>query len=447
MMFMTQIKRLVGEGTMQHSRRRATAAVAGLLSASLVLTACGGNDGSSTTEDGRTVVTISLFGTFGYEEVGLFEQYEKEHPDVSIDYQSTQGEDKYWPALQTKLNSGSGLADVQGIEVGRIAEVVQNQPDKWADLNETAAGDQVANYPEWKADAATTDDGKVVGLGTDIGPMGICYRSDLFKQAGLPTDPSVLANQTGSWQDFLALGEKYAENAPGDSAFIDSAGGLYNAIISTESKIYYDEEGELVFDSNDTVSDAFDLAAGAAESDLTAGLEQFLDKSWDKGFSSGSFASIACPAWMLGYIKGKAGDGGSGNWNVMPLPGGMGGNWGGSYLGIPEASDNKEEAAELIAWLTDAEQQQKVFSEIGNFPSNKGAIEKVGSVKDKYFNNAPIGQIFGKSAESAPTQILGPLDNAIKNAMVQALLSIETADVSPDDAWKKAVETVESQVG
>ncbi|HLR85121.1 MAG TPA: extracellular solute-binding protein, partial [Nocardioidaceae bacterium] len=285
------------------------------------------------------------------------------------------------------------------------------------------------------------------GMGTDIGPMAICYRTDLFEQAGLPTDPKKLVKQVGSWDDFLALGKKFKQNAPDGSAFIDSAGGLYNAIVSTESEIYYDEGGELVYDSNDAVRDAFDLAADAADSGLTAGLEQFLDKSWDKGFSSGSFASIACPAWMLGYIKGKAGDKGSGKWNVMSLPGGQGGNWGGSYLAIPEASENKEDAAELIAWLTDAEQQATVFREIGNFPSNAGAIDQIGDVKDKYFNGAPIGKIFGTSAKSAPTQILGPLDGAIKNAMAQALLSVETADVSPDDAWEQAVTTVDGQVG
>ena len=31
-------------------------------------------------------------------------------------------------------------------------------------------------------------DGKLIGYGTDIGPEAICYRADLFKKAGLPTD-------------------------------------------------------------------------------------------------------------------------------------------------------------------------------------------------------------------------------------------------------------------
>ena len=72
---------------------------------------------------------------------------------------------------------------------------------------------------------------------------------------------------------------------------------------------------------------------------------------------------------MIGYIKGKAGDAGAGKWNVTSLPGGAGGNWGGSYLGIPASSPHKEEAAKLIAWLTAPEQQAKVFAQVGNFPS------------------------------------------------------------------------------
>ena len=430
---------------MLSARKKRTAAIAVVLAGTMVVAACGGS--SESDENGKTTVSISLFGTFGYDEVGLFDAYMKQNPDIEIDYQSTQGEDKYWPALQTKLNSGSGLADVQGIEVARIAEATQNQSDKWSDLSDTAAAKNLDLYPAWKSDAATTDDGKVIGMGTDIGPMALCYRSDLYEQAGLPSAPAELSKRVGSWDDLLALGEEYQQNAPSDSAFLDSAGGLYNAIISTESTIYYDDEGELVYDSNDAVRNAFDLAASAGESGLTAGLEQFLDASWDKGFATGSFATIACPSWMVGYIKGKAGDDGKGKWNVMSLPGGAGGNWGGSYLAIPEASDNKEEAADLIAWLTDAKQQAKVFSEVGNFPSNTDAMAQVVDVKDEYFNNAPIGKIFSKSAQSAPTQILGPLDGAIKNAMVQALLSVETGDVSADDAWEQAASTVDNQVG
>ena len=435
---------------MQTPRSNSIALAAVALSSALVLTACGGGGGGEAEPaagGGPVELKVSLFGTFGYDEVGLFKEYEAANPNVKIVYESTQGEDKYWPALQTRLTSGSGVADVQGIEVARIADVVQNQQDLWTDLRETPAGDSIGTYIPWKEPAATTEDGAVLGLGTDIGPMGICYRSDLLQQAGLPTDPQQLAARMSSWQDYVALGNEFKAKAPAGTAWMDSAGGFYNAMVSTEEKIYYDEAGELIFESNPAVKTAFDTAAAAGQAGLTAKLEQFVDPGWDAGFSSGSFATIACPSWMIGYIKGKAGDAGSGKWNVTSLPGGQGGNWGGAYLGIPEVSQNKEEAAKLIAWLTAPEQQAKVFNEVGNFPSTTEAIDAVAGTTDPYFNNAPIGEIFSKSSQAAPVQILGPNDGVVKNAMAQALLSVEANGVSPADAWTAAGTQVNNQVG
>ncbi|MDT7582130.1 MAG: cellobiose transport system substrate-binding protein [Pseudonocardiales bacterium] len=428
--------------------RRTTSAA--LLAGTLALTACGSPQpgaAPAAPAAGPTEISVSLFGTFGYDEVGLFKQYEAENPGTTIRYESTQGEDKYWPALQTRLASGSGVADVQGIEVARIADVVTNQPDKWTDLRETPANDAIGRYIDWKEKAATTTDGAVLGLGTDIGPMGICYRSDLLQQAGLPTDPAQLSAQMPDWNGFLALGEKFKAAAPAGTAWHDSAGGLYNAIVSSQQEIYYDAAGTLVYASNPAVRQAFDTAAKAGQSGLTAKLEQFVDPGWDQGFGSGRFATIACPSWMIGYIKGKAGDAGAGKWNVMPLPGGAGGNWGGSYLGIPASSPHKEQAAKLIAWLTAPEQQAKVFNQVGNFPSTTKAITDVAGATDPYFNGAPIGQIFSKSATSAPVQILGPQDGVVKNAMTQALLAVETGGATPEKAWADAGTKIDNQVG
>ena len=290
--------------------RKLAALVAGV---ALAVSACGGPGGSAPqAAAGPVELTVSLFGTFGYQETGLFAEYEKQNPGVTIKYDSTQSEDTYWPALQTRLASGKGTSDVQGIEVARIADVVTNQKDLWTDLRGTPASAEVGNYLAWKEKAATTKDGAVLGLGTDIGPMALCYRSDLLAKAGLPTDPATLAAQMPTWKDFLTVGEKYKAAALAGSAWTDSAGGLYNAIVSGEQKIYYDESGALVYAENPAVKQAFDTAAGAATTGLTAKLEQFVDPGWDAGFGSGTFATIACPSWMIGYIKGKAGDAGSG---------------------------------------------------------------------------------------------------------------------------------------
>jgi len=308
------------------------------------------NNNAGTSSQEKITLKVGLFGTFGFKEAGLYDQYMSTHKNITIVEESVEQEETYWKTLQTHLGAGSGLADIQGIEVGRIADVVANQGAKWTDLNTLGAGDLKSTFYEWKWNEGTTKDGQLVGLGTDIGPLTLCYRTDLFKQAGLPTDRAELATKLSTWQDFIALGKQYQARAPKGSAFTDSASGMFNAIIGQSKDQYYDASGGLIYETNPAVKSAWDLAVQAATSGLTAKLKQF-DPAWNTGFSSGSFATVACPAWMLGYIEGQAGKGGARKWDVATLPGGSG-NWGGSYLGIPKAGKHTKEAYDLAKWLT-----------------------------------------------------------------------------------------------
>jgi cellobiose transport system substrate-binding protein len=302
-------------------------AVAGALV--LATVGCGGDESTSGAPENaaanneKVTLTVGLFGTFGYKEAGLYDEYMQLHPNVTIKESSIEFEQDYYQALQTHLAAGAGLSDVQGIEVARIAEVTQTQADKFVDLRDLGADDLKDTFFPWKWDAATSADGAVVGLGTDTGPLAICYRTDLFKQAGLPTDRDKLASMWQTWPDFIEVGKQYAANAPDDSAFMDSASGYYNAIIGQSETQYYDEDGNAIYDSNPAVKEAWDLAVQAIQAGLTAKLKQF-DQPWNQAFANGRFATIACPAWMIGYIKGQAGDSGSGKWDVAPIPGGGG---------------------------------------------------------------------------------------------------------------------------
>src|SRR4029077_19365722 len=100
----------------------------------------------------------------------------------------------------------------------------------------------------------------------------------------------------------------------------------------------------------------------------TAGLGQF-SPEWNKAFSSGAFATLACPAWMMGYIQGQAGDACAGRWDIAPvLPGGAT-NWGGSWLGVPSAAKNKAAGIALVEWLSAQGQQVKKGADGGDVPA------------------------------------------------------------------------------
>jgi cellobiose transport system substrate-binding protein len=433
--------------------------LAAVLVLALAAAACGGDDDEAADEGGAAgstegaasdepvTISVGLFGTFGYKEAGLYDEYMKLHPNVTIEETSIEFEQDYYQALQTHLAGGAGLSDVQGIEVARIAEVTQTQPDKWTDLNELGAGDLEDTFFPWKWGAATTADGAVLGLGTDTGPQAICYRTDLFEKAGLPTDRDELASMWETWDDFLNVGAQYLKNAPDGAAFIDSPTGLYNAIIGQSELQYYDEDGNLIYDSNPAVQDAWDISVQAIQGGLTAKLEQF-DQAWNQAFANGAFATIACPAWMIGYIKGQAGDGAAGKWDVAAIPGG-GGNWGGSYLSIPAASENKEAAFELIKWLTAPEQQVKMWTQAQHFPSSSTAAADpaITSATDDYFSGAPIGEIFGASADALPIAILGPKDGVVKDSISNGLNRIDLQGQDPDEAWQQTLDEIADAIG
>ncbi|MGW0597635.1 ABC transporter substrate-binding protein [Streptomyces sp. NPDC002776] len=427
-------------------RRKAVvlAAVASLGTGLLAGCADDGNDDdSSSTEGGggKTKITLGLFGTAGFEESGLYKEYEKLHPDIDIQQTVVERNENYYPSLLNHLTTNSGLQDIQMVEVGNIAEIVQTQSDKLLDLSKYG---KKSDYLEWKWQQATTPEGQTIGVGTDIGPMAICYRKDLFEKAGLPTDRGEVGKLwEGSWEKFVDVGKQYQEKAGKSTTFLDSPGGLLQAILSGEKERFYDTSGEVIYKTNPAVKDAFDLTAEAAEAGLIGNQTQF-QPAWDTTIANSKFAAMSCPPWMLGYIKGKSKPDAAGKWDIAQAP--QSGNWGGSFLTVPKSGKNAEEAAKLAAWLTAPEQQAKLFGVQGSFPSTPAAYEsaEVTSAKNDMTGDAPIGTIFAQAAENIPVQTIGPKDQIIQQGLTDNGVVLVTQGKSPKEAWENAVKTIDN---
>lgn len=433
--------------TRSHTSSRTSRALAAALAAGLLAGCALLDDGSTATapngagtggDGGPVTLTVGVFGVFGFEEAGLYDEYEKLYPDVTIKEKAAPNNEKYYPGLRRALDSGRGLADIQAVEVGNISEVVAGRADRLMDLSTVTGVDEGAFLP-WKWDQATTDDNKTVGLGTDIGPMAVCYRKDLFRAAGLPTDrEEVAALWFSDWEKYLGVGEDYMANAPAGTAFVDSAAGVYNGSISSFPVRYFGREGEAIYKDSPAVEVSWDLAMRAAQGEMTARLKQFTP-AWDKGFAEGDFATVICPSWMLGYIQEKAGPQAADKWDIATAP--KPANWGGSFLTVPEAGEHKQEAARLAAWLTAPEQQARLFEKRASFPSSQAAFElpQVADATHPYFNDAPTGEIFSIAAKSIPTLELGAKDQPIQQQITDAgILPVERQELTPTQAWRAA---------
>ncbi|MEU1304757.1 ABC transporter substrate-binding protein [Streptomyces shenzhenensis] len=437
--------------TRRSRRLVAFAAVAALTTGVLAGCANDSDDGSSKSGGGngdgkgKTTLTIGTFGVFGYKQAGLYDEYMKLHPDITVKENVTTRTDVYWPKVLTRLQAGSGADDIQAIEVGNITEAVQTQADKFVDLGKEV---DTSQWLDWKLAQATTKDGKTIGLGTDIGPMAICYRKDLFEKAGLETDRTKLAAQwKGDWAKYVELGKEYMKKAPSGTKYVDSASSVYNAAIGGETETYYDRDGNVVWDKSAGVKKSWNVAMTVATSNMSAKLKQF-DKPWDQGFANGTFATVACPAWMMGYIQEKSGDSGKGNWDVAAAP--TAANWGGSFIGVPTAGKHQKEAIALAKWLTAPEQQAKVFAKQASFPSTPSAYPdlKPAAATTAYFSDAPITQIFSDSANTIPTQYHGAKDQPILSAITDiGILQVEQKGKTPTQGWDAATKEIKDVLG
>jgi cellobiose transport system substrate-binding protein len=444
------------------SRRRPVASLVALAATgAIVLAGCGGSNSSANTADAGsgpcgttdpTTLTVGLFGTFGFKEAGLWDAYKKVCPNITIKEDVVEQSADYWTRLKTRLAAGSGLDDVQAIEIGFVADVVQNHKDQFVNWNTVpnAAADKAEFYP-WKWQLATTSDGSnTVGLGTDIGPEAICYRSDLLKQAGLPSDPKTLASKWTTWDDFINFGKQYeaSKTKPSGSNFVDSAASIFSTAVYQGDTAYADSNGDANVADSDGVQTAWGYATQAAQDGITAGLQQFTP-AWNKAFSSGAFAALACPTWMMGYIQGQAGDAYKGKWDIAPvLPGGAT-NWGGSWLGVPTKAKNQAAAIALVEWLSAQDQQVTMWTDGGHFPSNSdaAAAPEVKNAKSAYFSNAPVGTIFGDIAAKMKVPPIGLYDTQIQQALTTQLTNVETKGTSPDDAFNAALAQIKQITG
>jgi cellobiose transport system substrate-binding protein len=401
--------------------------------------ACGTSSGSS--GGGKITLQVNVFGDFGYKD--LYAQYEKAHPNITIKEKQSQYADHH-KNLVTHLATGAGAGDVEAIEVGYI-NTFTAEPDKFVNLLDQGAASLQSQYLPWKWDQGLSADKKsLIGLGTDVGSMAMCYRTDLFAKAGLPTDRAKVSALWGTWQQYIDTGKKFMAKNPGktDPKWFDASGNMFSALVGQADEGVYSPDGKIVAATNPAIKQAFDTTATAIQANESAKLAAF-SPEWTTGFAKGTFATIVCPAWMTAYIQTNAKDA-SGKWDIAAAPGG-GGNFGGSHLAVPKMSKHPKEAVDLVKFLTAPEQQKAVFKVTGNFPSMPALYDEpdVANFSKPYFNNAPQGKIFGDAAKALKPQYLGPKNGDVMTAIGQGLGRIEQGKQNPQQAWEQALKDVE----
>lgn len=424
--------------------------LATLAGSSLLLSACGLlDDDSPTTTTAAPVgdpvnITMSFWGDFGLDE--LVTEYEDTHPGVTITLASGNYNDVH-DELQRELVAGAGAPNIVAIGEDYIGKFVA-QPDSFVNLNTLGADEYQDLYLDWKwAQGSTPDGSQLIGIGADVAGLALCYRRDLFENAGIAADRDAVNAAIGdTWEGFIALGEQYAAGTDA-GAFLDDAGTLLKPVREQLGASYFNVDGEFTLQP---VKPAFEVALDAIDGGLSAGIAPFTDE-WDSGLDSGTFAATLCPVWGMGYIQSVLETaGGTAKWDVADIPG-PGGSWGGAFYAMPAQGTPQQRQAswDFLDWLIQPEQQLRIFQATGSLPSQPELYsdDSVESYVIPFFNDAPVGNILAKAVTELPTQTMYSPNNGTIDATLQEVLDeVQDGGVGTADAWTVATEAAKLAV-
>lgn len=137
----------------------------------------------------------------------LMPAFNEAYPNIRVNIQAVvNNNNAYVNALQRALLTGG--ADVAMVEINQLA--LLRDKAQWADLSQAPfnAGDLMADFAPFTVANVTLPDGKIALLPKHTGPGGMFYRSDIFAEAGLPTDPAEVEALFSDWDAFIENGQK-----------------------------------------------------------------------------------------------------------------------------------------------------------------------------------------------------------------------------------------------
>jgi lactose/L-arabinose transport system substrate-binding protein len=385
---------------------------------------------------------------------GLIEAFNEEYPDVEVEIVTYQSGDNY-QNLTLACSSGEGAPDVVQIENLALARYVHTE-GCLHDITEEVTP-MLDDFNDYKWIDAEKD-GKYYAVPWDSGPVVMYYRTDVFEQAGLPTDSESVSELVSTWDGYLEVCQTIKDET-GLNCFSHSRANndahLYDIALWQQGLGYYDDEGNITVDSAENVATLEELAK-FWDAEVTTETQPFTDP-WYAELSSVDtpVATIVEASWLGVFLKTWiAGETTSGRWGVAYMPAMEEGqpraaNSGGSTLAIPEQSDNKDAAWAFIEFmLARKENQLAQFAYSDFLPALETTYtDAIFNEPDEFFSGQTPRQIYLDVAQQIPAaHIYGPNHLMMHGHVATAIQKFATGELTAAEALAEAAEAIKAEL-
>jgi len=373
----------------------------------------------------------------------IIEGFNEEYPDIEVTWEMIPGmAGGTRDALSTALAAGEGLPDISMIEINDIDRFVLQ--GGFVDLLQEPynAGRYKDDFVAYKWDQAMTPDGRLLAFPWDIGPASLFYRRDVFENAGLPSDPESVAEMLSTWEGFIETGQKVAD--PDNNLFwIGNADRI--PYIYYAHKNFFDEDYNVAINNPKTLQ-VLQYAKQVRDLGLDA-KATFWVQEWYSMLANGQIATTISGCWFGGFLKSWIDPEGAGNWGVVPIPEDPLQNWGGSFMAIPEASQNKEAAWAFIEYALATEKaQNQMFVAVDYFPAYKSAWDNpLYQDSDFYFGGQKTRALWTEIANSPGKVFTTPMDSAAEQAFLSEVARMLNEGLDPQETLEAAEKAIIEQ--
>ncbi len=350
------------------------------------------------------------------------------HPGVTVSMQ-LMGWQAMHEGLQAAYIAGKGAPDLVEVESSRMGPFFAGPLEGIGFLDLTDRLKESGYYDRMvKSRFATyTSRGRIFGVPHDVHPLGLAYRADLWRKAGVDMD------QVETWEDFIQAGKKITRDLDGDGhpdryalELDPSSSYLFEIMLRQREIFYFRPDGSLALDDPDlleTLVTYIRMAAGPEKIGTSLGGGAILTQAVMDGY----LCALWLPDWRVGNFKQdmpKA----AGLMRVMPLPAWEKGGrrvstWGGTMMGISKTCRDPDLAWDLLVYLyfNPADLAER-YAVTGIIPPLKEAWDlPVFKAGEPFFGGQHVGEIFTALGPDVPRTQITPFTTLVTTKMGEAI--------------------------